>query len=174
MDKDLAEIIKAATAGLDLSQFKGDVVGVKIVENEIGNVEPGGIVIQNNYYTGTQAPTDTPDIHTDENVNKQAAAILTDNPEFIKLMDAAVAEGFCTRQGWQYKWNVKAEAAWFASKASQQFNLSNKRDHSGDIAFSWKPFEALFGEKNLRLTYNDIVQCKNSLKRKSEIDQLFK
>lgn len=46
MDIDIKELIKAVAEDLDLSNFKGDVVGVKIVENEIGNVEDGGIGIQ--------------------------------------------------------------------------------------------------------------------------------
>ena len=46
MDIDIKELIKAAAEGFDLSNFKGDVVGVKIVENEIGNVEEGGIGVQ--------------------------------------------------------------------------------------------------------------------------------
>jgi len=49
MDIDIKELIKAATEGFDLSNFKGDVVGVKIVENEIGNVEEGGIGVQKIY-----------------------------------------------------------------------------------------------------------------------------
>ena len=48
MDIDFKEIAKAAAEGFDLSNFRGDVVGVKIVENEIGNVEAGGIGIQIN------------------------------------------------------------------------------------------------------------------------------
>ena len=46
MDIDIKELIKAAAEGFDLRNFKGDVVGVKIVENEIGNVEEGGIGVQ--------------------------------------------------------------------------------------------------------------------------------
>ncbi len=49
MDIDIKELIKAAAEGLDLSNFKGDVVGVKVVENEIGNVEEGGIGVQKVY-----------------------------------------------------------------------------------------------------------------------------
>ena len=49
MDIDIKEIIKTATESLDLSKFKGDVVGVKIVENEIGNVEAGGIGVKKVY-----------------------------------------------------------------------------------------------------------------------------
>ena len=48
MDIDIRELIKAATEGLNLKDFKGDVVGVKLVENEFGNIEPGGIGIQIN------------------------------------------------------------------------------------------------------------------------------
>ena len=49
MDIDIKELIKAATENLNLKDFKGDVVGVKVVENQIGNIEPGGIGIQNVY-----------------------------------------------------------------------------------------------------------------------------
>ncbi len=49
MDIDIKELIKAAAEGFDLSNFKGDVVGVKIVENEIGNVEEGGIGVHKIY-----------------------------------------------------------------------------------------------------------------------------
>ena len=48
MDIDIRELIKAATEGLNLKDFKGDVVGVQLVENEFGNIEPGGIGIQIN------------------------------------------------------------------------------------------------------------------------------
>lgn len=49
MDIDIEKLAHAVASGLDLSQFKGDVVGVKIVENEFGNIEPGGIGVQNVY-----------------------------------------------------------------------------------------------------------------------------
>ena len=59
MDIDIKELIKAAAEGFDLSNFKGDVVGVKVVENEIGNVEEGGIGVQKVYYdTGVQNTED--------------------------------------------------------------------------------------------------------------------
>ena len=50
MDIDLKELIQTVTENFDLSKFKGDVVGVKVVENEFGNIEPGGIGIQNIYH----------------------------------------------------------------------------------------------------------------------------
>ena len=48
MDIDVKELVKAAAEGFNLKDFKGDVVGVKIVENQFGNIEPGGIGIQIN------------------------------------------------------------------------------------------------------------------------------
>lgn len=56
MDIDIKELAKAVAEGLDLKNFKGDVVGLKIVENEFGNIEPGGIGIQHNYYGSQHAP----------------------------------------------------------------------------------------------------------------------
>ena len=53
MDIDIKELIKAAAEGFDLSNFRGDVVGVKVVENEICNVEKGGIGVQK-VYNGTE------------------------------------------------------------------------------------------------------------------------
>lgn len=49
MDFDIKELVKIATENLNLKEFKGDVVAVKVVENEM-HVEDGGIAVQNNYY----------------------------------------------------------------------------------------------------------------------------
>lgn len=102
------------------------------------------------------------------------AQVLTGNNEFMQMMRRAVEMGFCRPDDWRYRWEVKMEAAYFASEASHYFNLSTRRDHHGDTAISWKPFEALFGLKDMRLTYNDYKQSKSPLKRKAEIDSLFK
>ncbi len=50
MDIDIKELMNAATEALASGKFKGDVVGVKYVENEIGNVEAGGIGVQKVYH----------------------------------------------------------------------------------------------------------------------------
>lgn len=57
MDIDIKELIKAAAEGFNLKDFKGDVVGVKVVENEIGNVEKGGIGVQKVYTTNHSKTT---------------------------------------------------------------------------------------------------------------------
>lgn len=59
MDIDIEKLAKTAASGFDLSNFKGDVVGVKIVENEFGTIEEGGVGVQKNYY-GAQPPEEKP------------------------------------------------------------------------------------------------------------------
>lgn len=117
----------------------------------------------------TKTDSSTQKIHEKDNVK-----ILLENEEFMYIMRKAVEQGFCTESGWQFIWKVKTEAAFFAAQASEKFNLSNRKDQEGDNAISWKPFEVLFNLEGLRLTYNDIVQCKTKVKRKKEILNLFK
>ena len=100
------------------------------------------------------------------------AAVLTENEEFMAIMEKAVEQGFCQHDGWQYRWKVKVEAAYFASLASERFNLS-KRKINGKTAVSWIPFEALFGLSDLRTAFNDYKQCKTALVREEDIDKLF-
>ena len=78
MDIDIEQIVKAATEGLDLSKFKGDVVGVKIVENEIGNVEAGGIGIQNVYTSERRETTESKSEQTD-------CCFLYDNEDYFSI-----------------------------------------------------------------------------------------
>ena len=102
----------------------------------------------------------------------QRAEVLTENAEFMAIMQKAVEQGFCTQDGWQYRWKVKVEAAYFASLANERYNLS-KRKINGKTAVSWIPFEALFGLNDLRTAFNDYKQCKTALVREEEIDKLF-
>lgn len=77
--EELNEIIKTAVSNLDLSNFKGDIVLHKEVKTQIGNIEPGGIGEQNNYYYGTQ-PTDQTYPTTDEPTEE-----LNEEPEVIPV-----------------------------------------------------------------------------------------
>ena len=105
---------------------------------------------------------------------EEKAAVLTENERFMAIMEKAVEAGFCSPEGWQYRWKVKVEAAYFASVASHRFGLSDRRDHEGDVTVSWIPFEALFGVKDLRLSYNDYQKCATKVRRKAAIDSLFR
>ena len=104
---------------------------------------------------------------------EERAAVLTENEAFMAIMEKAIEKGFCRQEGWRYRWRVKVEAAYFAAVASYTFGLSKKRDHDGDECISWIPFEALFGLKGLRLSYNDYQKCATKVRRKDDIDGLF-
>ena len=54
MNMDVEKLIKEVSSNLDLSKFKGDVVMYKHVENQFGNVENGGIAVQNVYYSSPE------------------------------------------------------------------------------------------------------------------------
>lgn len=173
MDIDIEKLVKAATEGLDLSNFKGDVVGVKIVENEIGNVEPGGIAIQ--IINGSTVDNDYgEDDDWDDCQAMKKAEALTSNGRFLAIMEKTVEQGLCTQEGWQFRWKDKIDAVYFASEASHKFHLSHRHDPDGGLAISWKPFEALFGEKGFRSKYNDYRQGKIKLRHKEEIDTILK
>lgn len=101
------------------------------------------------------------------------AAVLTENEEFMAIMERAVEGGFCVQEGWQYRWRVKVEAAYFASLASERYGLSKRMVGGGKAAVCWIPFEALFGLNDLRTAFNDYKQCKTKLVREEEIDRLF-
>lgn len=113
------------------------------------------------------------EIVEDDKQIKERAAVLTGNSDFMAILAKAEEQGFCTQDGWQYRWKVKVEAAYFASLASERFNLSTRKINGKKPAVSWIPFEALFGLKDLRTSFNDYKQCKTTLVREDEIDKLF-
>lgn len=51
MDIDIEKLAKTVAESLNLKDFKGDVVALKVVETEIGNIAPGGIGVQKVYRT---------------------------------------------------------------------------------------------------------------------------
>lgn len=104
---------------------------------------------------------------------QERAAVLTENEEFMAILERAVEGGFCVQEGWQYRWKVKVEAAYFASLASERYGLSKRMVGGGKAAVCWIPFEALFGLNDLRTAFNDYKQCKTRLVREEEIDRLF-
>ena len=104
---------------------------------------------------------------------QERAAVLTENEEFMAIMERAVEGGFCVQEGWQYRWKVKVEAAYFASLASERYGLSKRMVGGRKAAVCWIPFEALFGLNDLRTAFNDYKQCKTRLVREEDIDKLF-
>ena len=151
---------------------------IDIHDNEVVNlsVEKGTVNVADAAQckaTGKGMDESGVDDNADVRKAKDNAAVLTENKEFMRILQKAVEQGFCQQDGWQYKWKTKVEAAYFASLASEKFQLS-KRKIGKELAVSWIPFEALFGLKNLRLAFNDYKQCKTRLTNEEDIDKLFK
>lgn len=130
------------------------------------------------YFFQTIFELDEYDRWIDELRNPPEAKIkaekLTSNKQFMTVMARAVEQGLCSQQDWQFKWNEKKDAVYFASVASHKFNLSNRHDRDGDLTISWKPFECLFGDKGFRSLYNDYQNGKYKLPNKNIIDKLLK
>lgn len=73
-----------------------------------------------------------------------------------------------------YKWEkTKALLAYFAMKMSGKLKLNNRTDQYGKPAVSWKPFEELFGVKDLKNNYNNINQTTSSPKGSEIVDGIF-
>ncbi len=137
---------------------------IDVHDNEVVNlnIDKASVQVQDNEKAGNQ-----------DDELKERALVLTENEDFMRILQKAVEAGFCTRDGWQYKWGVKVEAAYFASLANERFNLSKRKINGKKPAVTWIPFEALFGLKDLRTAFNDYKQCKTTLVREEEIDKLF-
>lgn len=113
-------------------------------------------------------------VDEDDKQAKEQAKVLTENEEFMAIMERAVEQELCTQNDWQYKWANRGDGAYFASIASHKFHLSNRHDRDGDLAVSWKPFEALFDEKNLRSVFNDWQNGKYRHENEKKIEKLLR
>lgn len=138
---------------------------IDVHDNEVVNlnIDKATVALQDHVATGQ---------HDDE--ARGRAAVLTENEEFMAIIEKAVEQGLCVKEGWQYKWREKIDAVYFASVASHKYHLSNRHDRDGELAFSWKPFEALFNGTGFRSIYNDYLNGKYKLVDKDKIDKLFR
>ena len=81
MDIDnIKELAKTVAESLNLKDFKGDIVGVKVVENEFGNIEAGGIGVQNNIVK------DVPLTVSDKDIKVTLEALLKEKDNKGKLL----------------------------------------------------------------------------------------
>ena len=78
---------------------------IDVHDNEVVNlnIDKASVQVQDNEKAGNQ----------DDELNERA----------LVLTEKAVERGFCKQEGWQYKWGVKVEAAYFSSLANERFNL---------------------------------------------------
>lgn len=81
MDIDsIKELAKTVTESLNLKDFHGDIVALKVVENEFGNIEAGGIGIQNNIVK------DVPLTVSDKDIKAALEALLKEKDDNDKLL----------------------------------------------------------------------------------------
>ena len=75
----------------------------------------------------------------------------------------------------QYKWaKSKALLACFCREMSNKLNLSKATKDDGGKYVKWKPFEMLFGYRNLKLDLNQIKQTGENPKGIEIVDSIFK
>lgn len=90
----------------------------------------------------------------------------------MKLINKAVEAGIASVNDGKYQWNrTKVLLAYFAVKATTYLNLRV----IADATVSWKPFEALFHEKNLKIAKADYGKYDDDFTPRGhkKIDNLF-
>lgn len=81
MDIDnIKELAKTVAESLNLKDFNGDIVALKVVENEFGNIEAGGIGVQNNIVK------DVPLTVSDKDIKSTLEALLKERDDKGKLL----------------------------------------------------------------------------------------
>lgn len=150
MDKELLE--KILKSGITV---QGDLVMEKHVENEIGNVEAGGIGIQIVQGSGKNTSCKP-------NANADSLALL-DTPKAQQLWEKAIEAGWvdAERQPTN-RLGTKVAKAVFANVMIEMLNIPQP---------SYEPFEALWGETNLSGSYSSGNSYNTNVKLKEEIRQ---
>lgn len=149
MDKELIEKLLKGV------YVNGDLVMEKHVENEIGNVEAGGIGIQ---------IVHGPDKGTSCKPNANACLPdLLDTPKAQQLWEKAIDAGWVDveRQPTS-RLGTKAARAVFANVMIEKLNIPQP---------SYEPFEVLWGETNLRGSYSSGNSYDTNVRLKEEIRQ---
>ena len=149
MDKELLE--KILKGGITV---QGDLVMEKHVENEIGNVEAGGIGIQINHGAQQPQPKKAHDGDADvlSHINKPEAQQLWEKAQKAGWVDA-------DRQPTE-RLSTKAAKAVLANVMIELLNIPQP---------SYEPFEALWGETDLRGSYSSGNSYSKNIDLKTKI-----
>ena len=137
MDKELLE--KILKSGITV---QGDLVMEKHVENEIGNVESGGIGIQivHGSDKGTSCKT---------NANADSLALL-DTPEAQQLWEKAIEAGWVDAERLPTnRLGTKAARAVFANVMIEKLNIPRP---------AYVPFEVMWNEAGLQNSYSSGIE----------------
>lgn len=111
MDIDhIKELAKTVVESLNLKDFNGDIVALKVVENEFGNIEAGGIGVQNNIVK------DVPLTGSDKDIKATLEALLRQKDDNDKLL-------FKNRKQW---WAVYRVLSTFCQYPKQMTSFKTK------------------------------------------------
>lgn len=148
MDKELIE--KILKSGITV---QGDLVMEKHVENEIGNVEAGGIGIQINH--------GSPQIKPKKDADDAASQQCFDTTEAAALWQRAIEAGWvdAERQPTS-RLSSKAAKAVFANVMIEMLNIPRP---------AYVPFEALWGETGLQNSYSSGIDRPTNISLKNDI-----
>ena len=100
MELDAEKLVKAFAEKLDLSNFKGDIVAFKHVENEINSVEKGGIGVY--YANGKKKPFDDAETQEDEPPAEEWEKLSVD--EKVKRAIQKLQEEKLFKNKYDYTW----------------------------------------------------------------------
>lgn len=132
----------------------GDNVAYKYVENEIGNIEPGGIGIQINYG----------DKKEDAVAGDEKEGSADDIPEALAtspLWEKVKQAGWVNEAGQPTV--SRPEAALMADALAHRLGISNK----------WKVFEKMWHRNNMRGDYNTALNQRKSLEFQDELKNIL-
>lgn len=85
----IKELAKSVAENLNLKDFNGDIVALKVVENEFGNIEAGGIGVQNNIVK------DVPLTVSDKDIKAAIEALLREKDDRDKLLFKNKKQWWC-------------------------------------------------------------------------------
>lgn len=108
--ENIKELAKTVAESLNLKDFNGDIVALKVVENEFGNIEAGGIGVQNNIVR------DIPLTVSDKDIKATLEALLKENDDKGKLL-------FKNKKQW---WSVYRVLSTFCQYPKQMNSFKTK------------------------------------------------
>ena len=108
--ENIKELAKTVAESLNLKDFNGDIVALKVVENEFGNIEAGGIGVQNNIIR------DIPLTVSDKDIKATLEALLKERDDQGKLL-------FKNKKQW---WSVYRVLSTFCQYPKQMNSFKTK------------------------------------------------
>lgn len=108
--ENIKELAKTVAESLNLKDFNGDIVALKVVENEFGNIEAGGIGVQNNIVK------DIPLTVSDKDIKATLETLLKEKDDEGKLL-------FKNKKQW---WAVYRVLSTFCQYPKQRTSFKTK------------------------------------------------